>query len=88
VSNQTPQSTFDELLDEILERYRTYYSTKETKVAITSLVLRDVIGEDRPYQKYEMCPICQDMQYKCCCDEAESRFRAQQRSIITKEKHE
>lgn len=36
----------------------------------------EAVGDDRPYEKYEPCPVCgSQYQYKCSCDEADSVVR-------------
>lgn len=44
----------------------------------------EAVGNDRPYEKYEPCPVCgSQYQYKCSCDEADSVVRNEIRQRIS-----
>lgn len=96
--NQTPQSTFDEKLDSVLdaimdtifdamhgeEHERELFNKsfigfrRNIRTNFTSLVLEEVIGEDeRQYKNKDT------LMFRST---ANNEFRAQKRSIITKEK--
>lgn len=91
MTNQTPQSTFDEKLEAIFERMAdnigeskgerrddTSMIFEETKAAITSLVLEEVIGENDVRRN----PSGRTHQRTV---NNRNQLRAEQRSIITKE---
>ena len=87
MDNQTPQSTFDEKLDQILKQFTAQFITNpnigvvhETKAAINSLVL-EVIGEDTNSGAFEQSSGTSGLSVM---DSYQNSLRAQQRSIITK----